>query len=748
MAKTDKPARPLGGSAGIISILFPLGLFVWFFQHLPAIADGEVVRFSIDWVPSLGVSIGLLLDGLSLSFALLITGIGTLVTLYSSSYLGGHPHYRRFVCYLLAFMTGMLGLVLSDNLLALFVFWEVTTISSYLLIGFNADEAKSRRNALQALLVTGTGGLAFLAGIILLGFAAGSFEISEIEGSLAEHPLYLPIFLLVVAGAFTKSAQVPFHFWLPNAMAAPTPVSAYLHSATMVKGGVYLLARMNPTLGGTELWFWTLILFGGVTAVFASILALKQTDIKQVLAYTTLMALGTLVMFIGLGTPAAIKGAMAFLLVHSFYKAALFLMIGVVDHGTGTRDATVLRGLARAMPVTALAAGLAAISMAGIPPSIGFIGKEFLYKASLGSEVAAIWSTGAIFTASALMFAAAGVVAWRPFTGRLAETPIPAHEGPWAMLVGPVLLATLGLGLGLFPDYAELLVRPATAAVYGAPVEVDLYLYKEVNAALILSLVTFAAGWAIYMLHGRLRGWLGTWRDRFDPGWDRLMDGVLAGAKWQADVIQTGQLRRYIFVTFLVLAVVMVWTIWRGGLMVPRIDLTDDLEVRHWSVLIFITAGAAVVAFTNSRMTAVAALGVVGVGVALIFIMFGAPDVAITQLLVEVLQVVLVAVAMLKLPHLSKEYVKSVRLWDLLLALTIGVSTTIVLLSVMATPFDMRLTEYFEATSAPEAYGRNIVNVILVDFRALDTFGEIAVVVIAALGAFALLRGTRRRPAE
>ncbi|PWJ12076.1 putative monovalent cation/H+ antiporter subunit A [Jannaschia seohaensis] len=743
MGQSESSGKPLGGSAGIISILVPGGLFVWFLQFLPAVAAGETILFRYDWVPALGVSIGMLIDGLSLSFALLITGIGTLVTLYSSSYLGGHVHYSRFVCYLLSFMLGMLGLVLSDNLLALFVFWEVTTIASYLLIGFSADESKSRRNALQALLVTGTGGLAFLAGIILLGAATGTFELSEIEGSLAEHPLYLPIFILVVLGAFTKSAQVPFHFWLPNAMAAPTPVSAYLHSATMVKGGVYLLARLNPSLGGTDLWFWTLTLFGGVTAVFASILAIKQIDIKQVLAYTTLMALGTLVMFIGLGTSDAIKAAMVFLLVHSFYKASLFLMIGVVDHGTGTRDATVLRGLTRAMPFTALAAALAALSMAGIPPLFGFIGKEFFYKASLSAEIGMFWVTACAFLASALMFAAAGIVAWRPFTGRLAETPVTPHEGPWAMLIGPLLLAALGLGLGLFPDYAEVLVRPATAAVYGAAVEVDLYLFKEVNSALILSLVTFALGWLIYMGHGTLRDRLRRSPDRFDPGWDRLMDGVLAGCKWQANLIQTGQLRRYIFVTFLTLAVALVWTIWRAGL-VPTMELGDDLRVKHWAVLIAITAGAAIVAFTNSRMTAVAALGVVGVGVALIFITFGAPDVAITQLLVEVLVVVLVAVAMLKLPQMNVEHVKAVRVWDLLLALTIGVSTTVVLLTVMDTPFDLRLTEFFEQASAPVAFGRNIVNVILVDFRALDTFGEIAVVAIAALGAYALLRGTRR----
>ncbi|WP_298429711.1 putative monovalent cation/H+ antiporter subunit A [uncultured Jannaschia sp.] len=731
----------MGGPAGWISVLIPAALFAWFLQFLPAVSAGEVVTFTFDWVPSLGVEIGLLLDGLSLTFALLITGIGTLITLYSTAYLGGEAHYSRFVWYLMAFMVGMLGLVLSDNLLALFVFWEVTTISSYLLIGYNADDAKSRRNALQALVVTGTGALAFLAGIVLIGTAAGTFNISEIEGTLTEHPLYLPIFLLVVAGAFTKSAQVPFHFWLPNAMAAPTPVSAYLHSATMVKGGVYLLARMNPSLGGSDVWFWTLVIFGGVTAVFASVLAIRQTDIKQVLAYTTLMALGTLVMFIGLGTEAAILGAMAFLVVHSLYKAALFLMIGLVDHGTGTRDATVLRGIGRKMPVTMIAGMLAALSMAGLPPLFGFIGKEFLYKASLDGP-AIWWVTGCAFVASALMFACAGIAAWRPFTGTLAETPVAPHEGPWPMLAGPVVLAALGLAFGLVPDWAETMVAPATVAVLGAPADTDLYLFKEVNAAFLLSLATFALGLILYALHPRLRDGLARFKPHFDPGYDRVMDGVAAGSHGLTAVIQTGQLRRYIFVTFLTLAAAIGAAMWHGRVL-PDIPPLEDLRTKHWSVLIFILAGALLTAFTNSRMTAIAALGTVGIGVALVFIMFGAPDVAITQLLVEVLQVVLVAVAMLKLPHILPEHVSRIRAWDLALALAIGAMTTLVLLAVMAAPLDLRLTEFFEATAVPIAHGRNIVNVILVDFRALDTFGEVAVVVIAALGAYALLRGTR-----
>ncbi|WP_236687822.1 hydrogen gas-evolving membrane-bound hydrogenase subunit E [Jannaschia aquimarina] len=735
----------MGGTPGIVSIALPAAAFAWFCLLIPQVANGPLF-WSVEWVPSLGVEIGLWIDGLSLLFALLITGIGTLVALYSSAYLGGDDHYTRFVCYLLAFMVGMLGLVLSDNLLALFVFWEVTTISSYLLIGYKADDPASRRNALQALVVTGTGGLAFLAGIVLIGAAGGGFQISQLP-DLSEHVLYPAILVLVLAGAFTKSAQVPFHFWLPNAMAAPTPVSAYLHSATMVKGGVYLMARLNPSLGNSEAWTIALCAFGGVTAVFASIMALKQTDIKQVLAWTTLMALGTLTLFIGAGTEAAIKGMVVFLLVHALYKAALFMVAGLIDHGTGTRDANVLSGLMKAMPITFIAAIVAGASMAGLPPLFGFLGKEYLYDAALEQDVLSrggvLWVAGCAFAASALMVAAAGIVAWRPFVGPKAETPVKPHEGPWGMWIGPLILAALGVAFGVIPSLSTIVLEPAATAVMGAPVPVELKLWAGVTPALILSLITFATGFLLYWKHRAIRRGLGRLRDRADPAWDGIMDGVAGGSKWLAKTVQAGSLRTYIFITFLTLAAVLLTTIWRTGAL-PSAPPLDDLRLKHWSILIFITAGAAVAAVTNSRMTAIAALGTVGVGVALVFIIFGAPDVAITQLLIEVLQVVLVAVAMLKLPHMKPDVVSRIRGWDLILALSIGAMTTVVMLMVMTTPLDLRITQFFEATSAPIAHGRNIVNVILVDFRALDTFGEIAVVAIAALGAYALLRGTRR----
>ncbi len=746
--------RAYGGPAGWVSVLIPAAIFAWLSQYLGPVAAGEQVLIGIDWVPTMDVRLSFLIDGLSLTFGLLISGIGALVTLYSTKYLGNHPEYPRFVLFLMFFMVGMLGLVLADNLIALFVFWEITTISSYLLIGFDSDSEKSRRSALQALLLTGTGGLALLAGMVLLGNAAGTFELSQIVtmgDEIRAHPHYPAILILFLAGAFTKSAQFPFHFWLPNAMAAPTPVSAYLHSATMVKAGVYLMARINPAVGGTDAWFWALVIAGGFTTVFASLMAVRQTDIKQVLAYTTLMALGALTLFIGAGTSDAIKGAMLFLVVHSLYKAALFLMIGLVDHETGTREVDELRGLARKMPLTFTAGVLAAISMAGIPPFVGFIGKEFMYKAAFQMETAMVWITGTIFAASVLMFVAAGIAVARPFLGRTPERLAKTHEGPAAMWIGPLLLGGLSLFFGLFSDVAEQwLVAPATWAVYGETVPVDLYLFREVNAAFILSLVTFATGFALYLAHRSLRSFLARAIEaspiRFDPGWDRTLDGLKALAEWQTGILQSGVLQRYLVTIFVTLAVAIAGTIWAQGALQPVVAnmevLLDDLAFMHYAVLVFITAGALLTAYSSSRMTAVAALGVVGIGVALVFIMFSAPDVAITQLLVETLTVVLVAVAMLKLPHLNLRKEKR-RTGHAILSVTVGALVTFVLIGVLEGDIDRRITDYFEVTSYPEAFGRNIVNVILVDFRALDTFGEIAVVVIAALAAYALLRGTR-----
>ncbi len=732
--------------AGLLPVGVAASLFVWFAQMIPVIAAGDTLRFVWAWVPSLGVNVSFYIDGLSLTFALLITGIGALVMLYSARYLAGHVHQARFSLFLTSFMLAMIGVVLADNLLALFVFWELTTITSYLLIGFNHDTLKARRSALQALMVTGIGGLALLAGIILIGTTAGTFEMSEINampGVLTESVMYLPIVLLVLSGAFTKSAQMPFHFWLPNAMAAPTPVSAYLHSATMVKAGIYLMARTHPSLSGTDVWLWTLTIAGAVTMVFASVMALRQTDLKLSLAYTTLMALGALTLLLANESGYTITAAATFLIVHSLYKAALFLVVGILDNQTGTRDANKLFGMARAMPVTAAAAAIAALSMAGFPPFLGFIGKELKYAGAIAVASEPVFVAGAVLIASALMVAIAGIVSFRPFWSKSGAPIAGVQEAPWPMLVGPVVLAIMGAFFGIFPDtLATALVNPTVASILGnAEPAKELKLWAGVNLPLFLSIATFVLGFTIYAFKLRLRAALIAMTTRapsFDTGWDNLMDGIAQGSKWLTRSIQTGVLRQYMFVTFGTAFAVLAATLWLRTTGFPAMAW-PALEIWDWLVFVLVLLGAALTAVTNSRITAIAGLGVVGIGMAMIFIFYSAPDVAITQLLVETLVVVLFAAAALKLPSLQPEPFSG-RLFDACLAAGLGVVTTVILLKVTNGPIDRELTTFFENASWTEAFGQNIVNVILVDFRALDTFGEIAVVLIAGISIFALLK--------
>ncbi|MEM6637118.1 MAG: putative monovalent cation/H+ antiporter subunit A [Pseudomonadota bacterium] len=750
MAEAENQEQSGGTQTGLAHTLVAAALFLWFFGFLDRIADGEAVRLAWDWAPSLGISFSFVFDGLSLTFALLISGIGTLIHLYSSSYLGGHPQYRRFALYLTAFMVSMLGLVLADNLIALFVFWELTTITSYLLIGFGHETTNGRRSALQAMLVTGAGALAMLAGFILLGRAAGTFEISEIllrKDLVLAHDHFGAILILVLLGAFTKSAQVPFHFWLPNAMAAPTPVSAFLHSATMVKGGVYLMARLYPAFSASEVWVWTLTIFGAVTAVFASVMALRQTDLKQALAYTTLMALGTLTLYLGQSSEYAITAFATFLIVHSFYKAALFLVVGAIDHGTGTRDAEILGGLGRAMPFTALAAALAAASMAGLPPFLGFIGKELLYAGSIRVETSVIFVTGMVLVANALMFTVSAIVAfrpfWRPSRGRL---PVVPHEAPWQMLAGPLFLAACGTAFGIFPGLVQhTIVDPIVGSLLGDPEKAkELHLWAGINVPFVLSLVTYAIGLALYIPHQSIRGALARLdaaTPTMDDWWDALLAGFRRFARWLTAILQPGDLRTYLATTFMVVIFGFAGTMLVRGLGPLELAPTN-LQWSDWFVFGLIVGSTGVVVATSSRITAVAALGVGGIGVALTFISFGAPDVAITQLLVETLVVVLVGVAMLRMPFLDELGSRDRRPADALIAVGVGVVVSLVVLAVLAQPIDLRLTEYFEKTSAKEAFGQNIVNVILVDFRALDTFGEISVVLIAGLASYALLRTT------
>ncbi|WP_431301664.1 hydrogen gas-evolving membrane-bound hydrogenase subunit E [Sediminicoccus sp. BL-A-41-H5] len=701
-------------------------------------------------VPSLGIVGGLRLDGLSLLFALLITGIGGLVLLYAGRYLEGDPRLRRLIVLLLLFMVAMLGAVTADDVVTLFIFWELTSLASFFLVGHDHEKPGARKAALQALLVTGGGGLALLAGLVLVAIAAGTTSLTGIlaarEAVLA-HPAAVPAMLLIVLGCFTKSAQFPFHFWLPNAMAAPTPVSAYLHSATMVKLGVYLLARLNPLYGAEALWQDLLTWAGLLTAATGSLLALRETDLKRVLAYTTVTALGTLVMLIGIAPDLSATAAVTFLLVHALYKAALFLIAGVLDHETGSRDASALGGLRHAMPWTAAAAVLAALSMAGLPPFVGFVAKEIVYEAKLAAGGTAPLVAGIGFAVNAAMVAVAGLLSWRIFFGAARPTPREPHDPPLAMLAGPILLAGLGLLAGVAPSLpGAWLMDGAATAILGRPAEVPLKLWHGFTPVLALSAATIGVGLLILLgwerLMPRLRG--ATALDRLAPsrGYDRALAGVIAWAEATTRAVQHGSLRGYMRTLLLVTALAPLAVLaLRGGFDRPSGGTLDPRAL----AFLLIVAGALATAMARSTLAAVLATGLVGFGTALVFLMFGAPDVALTQFTVEVLLVVILAAVLVRLPLLARDArTRGQRAGDAAVALALGGSVAALLLAVLAAPFDPRLGAWFGENSVPAGHGRNVVNVILVDFRALDTLGEIAVLAVAAFAVLALLRGAGR----
>ncbi len=727
--------------AGWLLALFSAGITLYFFSQIPGVAQGGAPSVKIPWAPALGVELALRLDGLGLLFALLISGIGTFVAIYANDYLKSDRRLSRFYFWLFIFMASMLGVTVADNLILLFVFWELTSLSSFLLIGFNHEEEASRAAALQALLVTGGGGLAMLAGLVLLGKAAGSFQISVLlnQGeAVRSHALYTPILLLVLAGAFTKSAQFPFHFWLPNAMQAPTPVSAYLHSATMVKAGIYLLARFSPLLGGTDQWLYLVGGIGAATMLVGGFLALLQTDLKRLLAYTTVSALGMIVHLIGLGTPLAVKAGMLLLLAHACYKGALFLVAGAVDHESGTRDVRELGGLSRAMPITTAAGGLAALSMAGLPPTLGFIAKEVFYETGLETSA---WLIGAAVAAAVFNVFVAGRVGVEPFWGARRQTPKKAHEAPLALWLGPVVLSGLGLLLGLLPGFSgKWLIAPAAAAILNKSAEVKLSLWHGVTPALLLSGLTLLLGVGLYLARSSLRRLAAGLAWPWGPEWayGRAMQGLIWLANWQTRILQNGYLRIY-------LAVIILTTVGLAGYSLASQPAPLALErgtARFYEVIL---AGVMIVATLSaaqarSRLAAVAAVGMVGYGLAVIYLLYGAPDLAMIQFAIETLTVILLVLVIHHLPKITRLSSPPVRISDILIALSGGALMTALALVVTSYPMTPELTPFFVENSLPLAKGRNIVNVILVDFRGLDTLGEITVLSTAAIGVYALLR--------
>ncbi len=742
--------------AGWVLAVVPAAIAIWLFAQVPRVLDQGPIRETTDWVPALNLRASFQLDGLSMLFALLISGIGALVVIYAAGYLAGDRRLGRFYLFLFSFMAAMLGIVLADNVLLLYAAWALTGITSYLLIGFDSHSPAARRAALQALITTFAGELALLAGVLMLARAGGSYELSvlvERSDRIAADPLFTPMAVLLIAGALTKSAQFPFHYWLPNAMEAPTPVSAYLHSATMVKAGIYLLARISPIFAGTELWLWVVGGAGAITMVLAGILALHQTDLKRLLAYSTVSALGIMTFLLGLGTEYAVNAAVVFLLGHALYKGTLFLVAGILDHETGMRDASRVSGLGSAMPLTMVAAVLAAFSMAGLLPFFGFIGKELVYEATLDADtVAPVLLTIAVLVPNVVFVAVAIVTGIRPFAGRRVELPKTPHDPGPSMLAGPLLLGGLGVLSGLVPAaFATGLASRAVASITGTPSDLELALWHGITPMLLLSGLTLLLGITAFW---RL-GWVAWVARRLDVG-GRIgpelgYDGALAGARGAADLLgatlQSGLLRRYLL-TIVVVVVGLVGFAFLARGPLPPLQFPLDVRAHEVATVVIIIVAALVAITTRSRLSAIAALGIVGYGVALIYVLFGAPDLAMTQILIETLTVILFVLVLYHLPRFAILSTRGSRIRDAAIAGTAGVLMAALTLAAFSVQNDVPLSDFFGETSYPEAHGRNIVNVILVDFRAMDTLGEITVLAIAALGIYALLRLRPRKDAR
>ncbi|NLY00413.1 MAG: DUF4040 domain-containing protein [Rhodopirellula sp.] len=728
----------------------PAALVVWLVLLLDRVRTGGATTMAIAWAPSLGVELAFYFDGLSLLFALLIAGIGVLISVYSGGYMAGEQQVGRFFLYLYLFMASMLGLVLAGNLLTLFVFWELTSLTSFFLIGFESDREEARASALQALLVTSLGGLSLLVGLLLLGQIAGTMELSALlrnPETLSTHPLAPAAFVLILVGAATKSAQFPFHFWLPNAMEAPSPVSAYLHSSTMVKAGVYLLARLSPVFAGTPLWRATLIPMGLITMLLGAALALGERDLKRVLAHSTVSVLGLLVLLLGMGSVAAVEAAMLFLLAHALYKATLFLVAGSVSHATHERRLDRLGGLLRWMPLTAIAGVLAAASMAGIPPMLGMIGKEAVYGAAWMEPGLQLLLTTAAIVAGAMLVAVAILVWQTPFIARAPDTPQHAHEGAFSLWGPPLLLGLLGLACGVLPHVlAEPLVGPAASAVLQQPVTLHLALWHGIGPTLFMEAGTLAGGIVLFAVMRKRRR---LYRAEALPDWGpaRWYDGAIQGlifvAQWQTQVLQSGLLRIYLLITLLATTGLVLWPLAEQWHLVS-LHGWSDVRFYEAGVVVLILCGAAATVRSTSRLGAVAALGVVGYGVATIFVFFGAPDLAMTQFVIETLLVVLFVLVFYHLPPFRILTSRATRLRDAVVALGAGLVMAALVLIATSIPAIPDVSDYYRENGLPAAHGRNIVNVILVDFRAGDTLGEITVLAIAGAGVYALLRFARQ----
>jgi len=732
-----------------VTALALVGLLV----HAPAVFRGETVHWRLEWLPGLGLDANFFLDGLGFFFAGLILGIGLLIILYARFYLSKSDPMGQFYTYLLLFQGAMVGIVLSDNILLLLIFWELTSLSSFLLIGYWKHLPEGRQGARMALAVTGAGGLALIGGMLLLGRIAGSYDISVIltQGEVIKaDPLYLPALLLILLGAFTKSAQFPFHFWLPHAMAAPTPVSAYLHSATMVKAGLFLMARLWPALSGTDAWFWLVTGAGLTTMVLGAVIALFKDDLKALLAFSTVSHLGLITMLLGMNSSFAATVAVFHIINHATFKAALFMTAGIVDHEAHTRDIRRLGGLRRLMPVTFVIALVASLSMAGIPPLNGFLSKEMMLDATwmTGTGIAVAATVGALFSvAYSFRFLVHGFLG--PVRHDYPHTPHDPGFGLWA---APGLLAVLVVLIGLFPNtmVGPLVATVAQSVIGGAELPYySLKLWHGVNAALVSSIVAVVLGWLLLRGHEPLsRAWDAAPRPEAKVIFEGLVEACARLSAWATNALHDGALTRYLAVFTLSVVGFGTWAFLGGTHAAGAREALPVGVIPSVGWVLLVAASALLVVVHRQRFVSLVVISVVGLVVALGFVWFSAPDLAMTQLTVEVVTVILLLLALNFMPKATPVESAPARRWrDGAIAAVAGLGTAGLTWAILSR--DMALTSisaYHLENSYTGGGGTNVVNVILVDFRGYDTIGEIIVLGIAALVIFALVEGLLAGP--
>ena len=753
-------------AAAVWAALVGAAALAWVAWQYPALAGGQVLREEYRWIPSAGINFVVRMDGFAWMFAMLVTGIGTLVAVYARYYMSKNDPVPRFFSFFLAFMGAMLGVVLSGNLVQMVFFWELTSLFSFLLIGYWYHRKDARRGARMALTVTGAGGLAMLAGMLMLGHIVGSYDLDVVLASgdeIRTHHLYTPMLVLVLLGALTKSAQFPFHFWLPRAMAAPTPVSAYLHSATMVKAGVFLMARLWPALAGTEQWFWIVGGAGLITLVLGAYVAMFQHDLKGLLAYSTISHLGLITLLLGLNRDLAAVAAVFHIMNHATFKASLFMAAGIIDHETGTRDIRRLGGLWKAMPITGTLAFVASAAMAGVPLMNGFLSKEMFFAETIdlssypwldyGLPIAATVA-GIFAVVYSLRFSVS------VFLGRQrSELPLTPHEPVRWMRVPIEVLVLLCLVVGIFPQWSvgpalDLAARPV---VGGQLPPFSLAIWHGVNRPLVMSLIALAGGLLMYAV---LKRRLATGHYREVPllSWldgQRMFQSTLyaldRSARWLLSKLSTTRLQPQLLILVLAALAAGTASLWRGG--VTWGDRERVPASPEFALLWLIGCICALAAANQAKFHRLAALimvGGVGLVTVLTFVWFSAPDLALTQLAVEVVMTVLFLLGLRwlpkRLPYESPNLalrVKLRRARDMAVAVASGAGMAALAYAMMTRPAPQSISPFFIDRALPEGGGTNVVNVMLVDFRAFDTFGEITVLSIVALTVYALLRRFR-----